>query len=90
VDAHREPEVAGYRGRPGVPAHQELVRDALTSTLATLLPQDQMSLITARRARFRRFGADTLVLLDTDPSTPSDRSAGRGTVDGRGQVERTD
>jgi acetyl-CoA carboxylase carboxyl transferase subunit beta len=72
------------------PAAAQALRDALTSTLATLLPQDQMSLITARRARFRRFGADTLVLLDTDPSTPSDRSAGRGTVDGRGQVERTD
>ncbi len=40
------------------------LRDALTSTLAELLPQDQMTLVTGRRARFRRFGAGTLTMLD--------------------------
>ena len=38
--------------------------DALAGSLAELLPQDQMTLVTGRRARFRRFGADTSVLLD--------------------------
>ncbi|WP_131786795.1 acetyl-CoA carboxylase, carboxyltransferase subunit beta [Protofrankia symbiont of Coriaria ruscifolia] len=42
------------------------LRDALTSTLAELLPRDQMTLVTGRRTRFRRFGAGTLTLLDDD------------------------
>ncbi len=42
------------------------LRDALTSTLAELLPRDQMTLVTGRRTRFRQFGAHTLTLLDAD------------------------
>jgi len=40
------------------------LRDALTSSLAELLPLDQMNLVTRRRARFRRFGTATSVLFD--------------------------
>ncbi|MFJ8815227.1 acetyl-CoA carboxylase, carboxyltransferase subunit beta [Amycolatopsis thermoflava] len=42
------------------------MRAALASTLADLLPLDQMNLVTARRARFRRFGTGSAVLLDAE------------------------
>ncbi|MGF7238811.1 MAG: acetyl-CoA carboxylase, carboxyltransferase subunit beta [Frankia sp.] len=42
------------------------MREAVASTLAELLPLDQMTLVSGRRARFRRFGADTSVLLDNN------------------------
>ncbi|MEV2215003.1 acetyl-CoA carboxylase, carboxyltransferase subunit beta [Streptomyces sp. NPDC050997] len=48
------------------------LRDALADGLAGLLPLDQMTLVTARRARFRRFGADTSVVLDEDPVEKED------------------
>ncbi|SDD34401.1 acetyl-CoA carboxylase carboxyl transferase subunit alpha [Actinokineospora iranica] len=50
------------------------LRAALASSLAELLPLDQMNLVTARHARFRQFGTDTSVLLDSQPrdSQPSD------------------
>ncbi|HVV12549.1 acetyl-CoA carboxylase, carboxyltransferase subunit beta [Amycolatopsis sp.] len=38
------------------------LRDALTSTLAELLPLDQMNLVTGRRARFRRFGKPVVTM----------------------------
>ncbi|KAA9151258.1 acetyl-CoA carboxylase, carboxyltransferase subunit beta [Amycolatopsis acidicola] len=41
------------------------LRDALTSTLAELLPLDQMNLVTGRRARFRRFGKPRVALDET-------------------------
>ncbi|MEU5695104.1 acetyl-CoA carboxylase, carboxyltransferase subunit beta [Actinosynnema sp. NPDC020468] len=47
--------------------------DALSATLADLLPQDQMTLVTGRRARFRRFGATTSVLLDDHAEKESAR-----------------
>lgn len=47
-------------------AAAQAMRDALASSLAELLPQDQLALVTGRRARFRRFGADTSVLLDNN------------------------
>jgi acetyl-CoA carboxylase carboxyl transferase beta subunit/acetyl-CoA carboxylase carboxyl transferase alpha subunit len=40
------------------------LRNALTSSLAELLPLNQLTLVTARRARFRRFGVDTSAVLD--------------------------
>ncbi|AEH10220.1 MULTISPECIES: acetyl-CoA carboxylase, carboxyltransferase subunit beta [Protofrankia] len=66
------------------------LRDALTSTLAQLLPRDQMTLVTGRRARFRRFGADTLTTLDDDRDIDHeldddlDRDFGRAGVGGHG------
>ncbi|MCF6423805.1 acetyl-CoA carboxylase, carboxyltransferase subunit beta [Amycolatopsis tucumanensis] len=42
------------------------MRAALASTLADLLPLDQMNLVTTRRARFRRFGTGSAVLLDAE------------------------
>ncbi len=41
--------------------------DALAGSLAALLALDQMTLVTARRARFRRFGADTSFRADGHP-----------------------
>jgi acetyl-CoA carboxylase carboxyl transferase subunit beta len=41
------------------------LRAALADTLATLLPLDQMTLVTRRRARFRAFGSADSVLLDS-------------------------
>lgn len=40
------------------------LRHAIAASLADLLPMDQTELIRARRARYRRFGAETSVLVD--------------------------
>jgi acetyl-CoA carboxylase carboxyl transferase subunit beta len=58
------PEPAQGSGSDHIGA-AEALRAALAESLAELLPLDQMNLVTRRRARFRRFGTDGAVLLDS-------------------------
>ncbi|MBW0118766.1 acetyl-CoA carboxylase, carboxyltransferase subunit beta [Pseudonocardia sp. KRD-169] len=58
-------------------AASEALRAALAQTLGELLPLDQMTLVTARRARFRRFGSDTAVLVDPAAAGRPDRVVSR-------------
>lgn len=58
------PEPDGGTGADHVRA-AEALRAALADSLARLVPLDQMNLVTRRRARFRAFGAEGSVLLDS-------------------------
>ncbi|WP_084522022.1 acetyl-CoA carboxylase carboxyl transferase subunit alpha [Nocardia uniformis] len=68
--------IDGVIEEPGSGAETDLiaaaanVRSALTECLDELLPQDQMTLIATRHARFRRFGADSAVLADGPAEQP--------------------
>ncbi|GAB3205830.1 acetyl-CoA carboxylase, carboxyltransferase subunit beta [Nocardia tengchongensis] len=68
--------IDGVIEEPGAGAETDLLaaaeqlRSAVVECLDDLLPQDQMSLITARHARFRRFGADSAVLADLSAEQP--------------------
>ncbi len=63
----------GADGDPAAAA--QALRAALAASLAELLPLDQMRLVTTRHGRFRRFGADTSMLLNSAPRPPA-RAAG--------------
>ncbi|WP_236794645.1 acetyl-CoA carboxylase, carboxyltransferase subunit beta [Amycolatopsis sp. GM8] len=58
------PEPEGGAGTDHLRAADNL-RAALAGSLAKLVPLDQMSLVTGRRKRFRKFGASGAVLMDS-------------------------
>lgn len=73
--------VDGVVPEPGEGAETDLptaaanLRAALAHCLDELLPKDQMTLVTARHARFRRFGADSAVFADRPAGMPGPRSS---------------
>ncbi|MGW4354927.1 acetyl-CoA carboxylase, carboxyltransferase subunit beta [Nocardia sp. NPDC004582] len=63
-------EEPGAGAETNLLAAAEALRSGVVECLDALLPQDQMTLITARHARFRRFGAQSAVLADLPDEQP--------------------